>query len=159
MTSISGLEIGSFDCRDAAALAAFWSGVLQRPVDDGATAAYATIGFDEPGPTWMFVHSDGLGAGRKWVELRDPEDNTFRIFGPRIAQPCDARQRTARCGVPATVPVSGPRRRAPAPEIARELFLSKKTVETHIRNMFRKLHASSRVDIARAMEAAVDAGR
>jgi ATP/maltotriose-dependent transcriptional regulator MalT len=39
-------------------------------------------------------------------------------------------------------------------EIASELFLSKKTVETHIRNMFRKLDASSRVDIARAMEAA-----
>jgi DNA-binding CsgD family transcriptional regulator len=39
-------------------------------------------------------------------------------------------------------------------EIARELFLSKKTVETHIRNMFRKLDANSRVDIARAMEAA-----
>ena len=39
-------------------------------------------------------------------------------------------------------------------EIARELFLSKKTVETHIRNMFRKLGASSRVDIARAIEAA-----
>jgi DNA-binding CsgD family transcriptional regulator len=39
-------------------------------------------------------------------------------------------------------------------EIAGELFLSKKTVETHIRNMFRKLDASSRVDIARAMEAA-----
>src|SRR3954462_379881 len=42
-------------------------------------------------------------------------------------------------------------------EIARELFLSKKTVETHIRNMFRKLDAGSRVDIARSMEAA-DAG-
>jgi len=39
-------------------------------------------------------------------------------------------------------------------EIAHELFLSKKTVETHIRNMFRKLNANSRVDIARAMEAA-----
>src|SRR4051794_8579346 len=39
-------------------------------------------------------------------------------------------------------------------EIARELFLSKKTVETHIRNMFRKLDASSRVEIARAIEAA-----
>ena len=43
-------------------------------------------------------------------------------------------------------------------EIARELFLSKKTVETHIRNMFRKLDASSRVDIARAMEAAGEDG-
>ena len=34
----------SFDCSDAATLAGFWSGVLDRPVDDGATAAYATIG-------------------------------------------------------------------------------------------------------------------
>jgi len=39
-------------------------------------------------------------------------------------------------------------------EIAGELFLSKKTVESHIRNMFRKLDASSRVDIARAVEEA-----
>jgi DNA-binding NarL/FixJ family response regulator len=37
-------------------------------------------------------------------------------------------------------------------EIAGDLFLSKKTIETHIRNMFRKLDASSRVDIARAVE-------
>jgi DNA-binding CsgD family transcriptional regulator len=39
-------------------------------------------------------------------------------------------------------------------EIAGELFLSKKTVETHIRNMFRKLSANSRVDIAQAVEEA-----
>jgi DNA-binding NarL/FixJ family response regulator len=37
-------------------------------------------------------------------------------------------------------------------EIARELFLSKKTIETHICNMFPRLDASSRVDIARAVE-------
>jgi DNA-binding CsgD family transcriptional regulator len=39
-------------------------------------------------------------------------------------------------------------------EIAAELFLSPKTVETHIRNMFRKLDVDSRVDIARAIELA-----
>ncbi|MDX6514985.1 MAG: hypothetical protein QOH73_651, partial [Gaiellaceae bacterium] len=39
-------------------------------------------------------------------------------------------------------------------EIAGDLFLSIKTVETHIRNMFRKLDASSRVEIARAVEKA-----
>ena len=39
-------------------------------------------------------------------------------------------------------------------EIADELFLSLKTVETHMRNMFRKLDVSSRVDLARAIEAA-----
>jgi predicted enzyme related to lactoylglutathione lyase len=121
MTNQDRLEIGmySFDCRDAATLAAFWSRFLERPVDVGATPEYATIGFDDPGPTWMYVQSEtvedgrnrlmldfaggqawfeeaaraeSLGARRvanheqagvRWVELRDPEGNTFRIFAPR----------------------------------------------------------------------------
>ena len=37
-------------------------------------------------------------------------------------------------------------------EIADELFLSLKTVETHMRNMFRKLDVSSRVELARKVE-------
>jgi len=117
-----GLTVGmySFDCSDVGALAAFWSAVLERPVDDGGTDAFATIGFTQDGPTWIFMHSDDPGAGRnrlmldlaggedwrqqadrvealgarrvaehevagvaRWVEFRDPEDNTFRIFAPR----------------------------------------------------------------------------
>jgi ATP/maltotriose-dependent transcriptional regulator MalT len=40
------------------------------------------------------------------------------------------------------------------PEIARALFLSEKTIETHLHNIFRKLGVSSRADVARAVERA-----
>ena len=40
------------------------------------------------------------------------------------------------------------------PQIAAELFLSQKTIETHLRNIFRKIDVSSRVDLARAVERA-----
>jgi ATP/maltotriose-dependent transcriptional regulator MalT len=40
------------------------------------------------------------------------------------------------------------------PEIAETLFLSPKTIETHIRNIFHKLGVSSRVELARVVERA-----
>jgi ATP/maltotriose-dependent transcriptional regulator MalT len=40
------------------------------------------------------------------------------------------------------------------PQIAAELFLSTKTVETHIRHLFQKLDVSSRVEVARVFERA-----
>ncbi|MDA0174726.1 helix-turn-helix transcriptional regulator, partial [Solirubrobacter taibaiensis] len=40
-------------------------------------------------------------------------------------------------------------------EIAAELYLSTKTVETHLRNLFHKLGVSSRVEVARVVEQAL----
>ena len=40
------------------------------------------------------------------------------------------------------------------PQIAAELFLSQKTVESHVRNLFHKLDVNSRVDVARLVERA-----
>ena len=45
------------------------------------------------------------------------------------------------------------------PEIAEALFVSRKTVETHLRHIFHKLGVSSRVEVARAIEAAPQAAR
>jgi hypothetical protein len=42
------------DCADAAKLAAFWSGVLSRPVDEGANPFFATIG-KGTAPALMFL--------------------------------------------------------------------------------------------------------
>jgi len=56
-----GIAAITFDCEDAAALAAFWSAALERPVDPGAEETgifFASIGRSDPQPgkpTLMFI--------------------------------------------------------------------------------------------------------
>lgn len=40
----------TFDCADADKLARFWSQLLARPLDDGATAEFASIGMSAESP-------------------------------------------------------------------------------------------------------------
>jgi hypothetical protein len=53
--SVSVLAL-SLDCSDAEKLGSFWSRVLDRPLDPGPTAEFASIGLAEAdgGPAWMF---------------------------------------------------------------------------------------------------------
>jgi hypothetical protein len=53
-TSLLGI---SFDCADAAQTAGFWSRLLDRALDDGATTEFASIGLatgGTDGAIWMF---------------------------------------------------------------------------------------------------------
>jgi hypothetical protein len=50
------------------------------PVDEGATADYATIGFADPGMTRVGEHDM---SGVRWIILHGPEGNPFDVFAPR----------------------------------------------------------------------------
>ena len=68
----------SLDCQDAGKLASFWSDVLDRPVDQGATEAFAAIGLDGgegAGPVWMFhkVPEEKIAKNRVHVDFLAPD--------------------------------------------------------------------------------------
>jgi predicted enzyme related to lactoylglutathione lyase len=68
----------SLDCEDAGKLASFWSEVLDRPVDEGATAEFAAIGvYGDAGasPAWMFhkVPEAKLAKNRVHVDFLTPD--------------------------------------------------------------------------------------
>lgn len=64
----------TFDAADAGRLATFWGGVLQRPVDDGASAEFATVGTSGVvplRPAFMFIQvpEPRVGKNRVHVDL------------------------------------------------------------------------------------------
>lgn len=66
----------AFDCTDALRTATFWSSVLDRPVDAGGNAGFATIGGTDPArtePAWYFnqVPEQKRAKNRVHVDLTD----------------------------------------------------------------------------------------
>lgn len=64
----------TFDCTDVARQSAFWSALLGRPVDEGATQFFASIGYAGPAPAFLFllVGERAEGKNQVHVDLTDP---------------------------------------------------------------------------------------
>ncbi len=59
----------TFDSHDAAALAGFWSALLETEVDPGATEDLATVGREAAGGTLMFMKVPDKNLGKNTVHL------------------------------------------------------------------------------------------
>jgi Glyoxalase-like domain len=75
-----------FDCKDAAALAGFWSRVLDQPIDPGANPFFATIGraAGESRPAWMFIQVPEPKAVKNRLHL-DLTATDWKAEAARIA--------------------------------------------------------------------------
>ncbi len=75
----------TFDARDAAGLAGFWSEVVERPVDEGASAFFARIdgGGEVPNLLFIQVPEDRTAKNRVHVDLDAPDlaDARARLEG------------------------------------------------------------------------------
>ena len=52
------LRLGNItiDCDDVVRVAGFWSAALDRPIDEGASGFFASIGMNDPNPPrWLFI--------------------------------------------------------------------------------------------------------
>ena len=68
----------TIDCDDALAVARFWSQVLGRPLDQGSSAGFASIGGGDPErveAAWYFekVPERKVAKNRMHVDLVDPD--------------------------------------------------------------------------------------
>ncbi len=78
----------TFDCSDPPSLAAFWAAALDRPVDEDASAYFASIDHRESGrPSWFFIRvpEPKSGKNRLHVDLsaddRDAEVARLSALG------------------------------------------------------------------------------
>ena len=87
----------TIDCANALALAGFWAAALDRPLDPGGTAEFASIGMPDhrdrtgwsispdDGPTWLFaqVSEPKTAKNRMHVDMAtaDHEGEVARLVG------------------------------------------------------------------------------
>ncbi|MEU8240147.1 VOC family protein [Actinoplanes missouriensis] len=67
------------DCADAQKLAAFWSQALDRPVDPGATADFATIGHG--------AATSGSAPALMFIKVPEPKNTKNRLHFDLAARP------------------------------------------------------------------------
>jgi catechol-2,3-dioxygenase len=75
----------AFDCDDVLKVAAFWSKVLGRPIDDGGSELFASIGGsdgDRAEPAWYFnkVRERKRVKNRVHLDLVDPDARAVAKF-------------------------------------------------------------------------------
>lgn len=77
----------TFDCADPLTMSAFWSAATGRPVDEGASEFFASIGMKSPesGPRWLFAQvPEGKTAKNRChldLEADDPAAEVERLVG------------------------------------------------------------------------------
>ncbi len=69
-----GIRVGNItiDCDDVARIASFWAAALERPVDDGASEWFASIGGNDPTraePAWYFTKVPESKAAKNRMHL------------------------------------------------------------------------------------------
>ena len=84
----------TFDCEDVLKLAAFWSAVLGRPLDQGSSQWFASIGgadAERPEPAWYFnkVPEPKQAKNRVHLDLVNPDPAAIDELA-RLAPPCSA---------------------------------------------------------------------
>lgn len=76
----------TLDCDDSMAVARFWSAALNRPLDEGSSDGFASIGMgDERRPGWFFIKvpEGRVAKNRVHVDFRsdDREAEVDRLIG------------------------------------------------------------------------------